>query len=194
MISVGITGGIGSGKTSVCAFFERLGIPVYYADERAKWLMANNIDLKAQITNAFGAEAYQNGALNRPFLAKTVFNNQEQLQKLNSLVHPAVWADTAAWMQAQSKNPYILYEAAILFESGSYKMLDKVITVYAPKNLRIERVMARDKVSKEEVELRMSKQMPDEEKMAKSDYIIYNDGSRGLLSQILNIHQELKSK
>jgi dephospho-CoA kinase len=194
MISVGITGGIGSGKTSVCRFFKTLGIPVYYADERAKWLMEHDVDLKKKITDTFGSEAYINGILNRQFLAKTVFANDEQLKKLNALVHPAVGADTANWMQQQLHQPYVLYEAAILFESGSYKMLDKIITVFAPKELRLKRVIERDKVSREDVEARMNKQLPDEEKMEKSDFVIYNDGSHTLISQILNIHQELISK
>lgn len=194
MISVGITGGIGSGKTSVCQFFETLGVPVYYADDRAKFLMNHNDELKNGIIEAFGTEAYnENGELNRPYLAKTVFNNNDQLQKLNSLVHPAVWADTAAWMQSNADKDYVLYEAAILFESGSYKMLDKVITVFAPEAVRLKRVMARDNVSAEEVKQRMTKQLPEEEKIAKSDYVIYNDGSQMLISQILKLNKELKN-
>ena len=192
MISVGITGGIGSGKTLVCNFFEILNVPVYYADDRAKFLMNSDEDIKQGIKNAFGPDAYdKNGKLNRAFLANQVFNNKEKLEKLNSLVHPAVWNDTSKWMQSNADEPYVLYEAAILFESGSYKMLNKVITVYAPKETRIKRVVARDKTNIKEVQKRIDNQMSYEEKIAKSDYVVYNDGSQELISQILNIHKEL---
>lgn len=192
MISVGITGGIGSGKTTVCRFFELLNVPVYYADLRAKALMIENQSLVKAIQNKFGKSAYlDNGRLNRAYLADVVFNNDEALQQLNALVHPAVFQDTAEWMQKNADQPYVLYEAAIMFESGSYKMLNKVITVYSPENMRIKRVMDRDQVSETDVRNRMAKQLSEEEKLKLADFVIYNDLQQPLISQILKIHKEL---
>ncbi|MEZ5007725.1 MAG: dephospho-CoA kinase [Chitinophagales bacterium] len=194
MISVGITGGIGSGKTTVCHFFELLGIPVYYADLRAKSLMVEDQDLIAAIKKTFGEASYsEKGQLNREYLAKVVFNNDVELQKLNALVHPAVFKDTANWMQKNADQSYVLYEAAIMFESGSYKMLNKVITVYSPESMRLERVMGRDNVTEQEVRSRMAKQMSEEEKIKLADFVIYNDLKQPLISQILKIHKELIS-
>ena len=192
MISVGITGGIGSGKTTVCHFFELLGVPVYYADSRAKSLMVEDQNLIAAIKRIFGNASYsESGQLNRAYLAEVVFNNDEELQKLNALVHPAVFKDTANWMQKNADQAYVLYEAAIMFESGSYKMLNKVITVYSPESMRLERVMGRDKVSEPDVRTRMAKQMSEEEKIKLADFVIYNDLKQPLISQILKIHKEL---
>lgn len=195
MLTIGITGGIGSGKTTVCRFFELLEVPVYYADARAKALMVEDETLKAGIISAFGSKSYlENGQVNRTFLADVVFQDEEALEKLNALVHPAVWQDTSQWIQSRmDHHPYVLYEAAILFESGSFKMVDKVITVYAPEDLRIQRVMQRDGVDEDAVRQRMSKQMSDEEKKDRADFVIHNDYSVSLVTQVLDIHKELIS-
>ncbi|MCO6478619.1 MAG: dephospho-CoA kinase [Phaeodactylibacter sp.] len=192
MLKVGITGGIGSGKTTACKVFETLGIPVYYADSQAKQLMVSDPRLVAGIKALFGPESYlRDGALNRPFIAQQVFSNDEKLKQLNALVHPAVAEDAERWHHAQENVPYTLKEAALLFESGSYKQLDKLITVSAPEKLRIQRVMERDGVSAEEVRARMKKQMPEEEKVKRSDFVIYNDGAHFLIRQVLDIHRAL---
>lgn len=192
MITVGITGGIGSGKTTVCRIFEFLHVPVYYADLRARQLMTDHPELVADIIHEFGKEAYQSdGSLNREYLANEVFGNEERLRKLNSLVHPRVWEDSANWFRKHSGHAYVLYEAAILFESGSYKMLDKTIHVSAPEDVRIDRVMNRDNVSGQDVKARMKHQMKEEEKAARADYIINNDGKHSIIVQVLAIHKEL---
>ena len=192
ILKVGITGGIGSGKTTVCKVFEALGIPVYYADWHARQLMVNAPRLVAGVKELFGPDAYlEDGALNRPYIAEKVFNNDKKLQQLNHLVHRVVAEDADRWHSAQENVPYTLKEAALLFESGNYKQLDKVITVFAPEDLRIQRVMDRDQVSSTEVRARMAKQMPEEEKLKRADYIVYNDGKHSLVRQVWDIHREL---
>jgi dephospho-CoA kinase len=192
MLGVGITGGIGSGKTTVCRFFEFLRVPVYYADIRAKQLMQEDNGLIAGIKSAFGDSAYDaGGRLNREYLAEHVFGDPDKLKRLNELVHPAVWQDSSGWMQAHEGHPYVLYEAAILFESGGHRFLDRTITIYAPEELRIKRVMARDGVDREDVLARMKNQMNEEQKMQLADYVINNDGKHSLVNQVLNIHKEL---
>ncbi|OWY21788.1 dephospho-CoA kinase [Sphingobacteriales bacterium UPWRP_1] len=191
MLTVGITGGIGSGKTTVCKIFATLGVPVYFADDAAKWLMENDQHLVAQIQEAFGHNAYlPDGRLNRQMLANVVFNNAGSLRRLESMVHPAVQAHAAQWIQQQTA-PYILKEAALLFESGSYKQLHKIIVVYAPPEVRLQRVQQRDNSTAQAVAARMSKQMPDEEKIKMADFIVYNDGTALLIPQVMNIHQQL---
>ncbi len=192
MLQVGITGGIGSGKTTVCKIFEILGIPVYYADERAKWLMTNDLNIIKDIKNEFGATAYnEKGELNRQYIAEIAFHNPEKLQALNALVHPAVFEDGRNWHRTQQNVPYTLKEAALLFESGSYKELDKIIVVTAPLDVRIQRVMERDQISQEAVQARISKQMLEEEKINQADYLIVNDGEQTLIAQVLIIHKSL---
>ena len=190
MLRVGITGGIGSGKSTVCRIFATLGIPIYYADIRAKELMISDSDVIHQIKNLFGKNAYdESGHLNRKFIAEQAFQNKNLLRQLNAIVHPAVFRDTLEWYQTNHEKAYTLYEAAIMFESGSYKFLDKVITVFAPLEDRIARTIKRDNISREEVLERIDKQMPEEEKMNRADYIIYNDHSQPLIEQVLNIHR-----
>lgn len=192
MLKAGITGGIGSGKTTVCKIFETLGIPVYYADDRAKWLMTHDEHLMSEIRNAFGADAYTpDGQLNRAYLSGVVFSDAEKLKQLNALVHPAVFNDGSAWHQAQTGAPYTLREAALLYESGSYKAIDKMIVVTAPLALRIARVMERDNISEAAVRARIEKQWPEEEKIKRADYVIYNDGAQLLVPQVLKIHRAL---
>lgn len=194
MLKVGVTGGIGSGKSTVCRFFEELGIPVYDADSRAKYLMQHEHYLIDQIKRKFGEDIYDDGKLNRKLLAERVFNDRPKLELLNSLVHPAVFRDNERWNEAQkAKNqPYIIKEAALLIESGSYKGLDKLIVVTAPLNVRVTRITGRDNSSAEEVMARVQNQLPEEEKLKLANYVIHNeDGMEGLKKQVLEIHQKL---
>lgn len=192
-LKIGITGSIGSGKTTVCHIFESLGIPVYYADGRAKWLMVNDPRLVSGVKKEFGEEAYYaNGTLNRHYLAQTVFHDAAKLKVLNALVHPIIADDSERWHHGQEGVPYTLKEAALLFESNNHLKLDKVIAVSCPENIRIQRVIKRDGMTEEEVRARMDKQMPDEEKIARADYIINNDGQTSLVQQVVKIHNTLK--
>jgi dephospho-CoA kinase len=194
MQHLGITGGIGSGKSTVCKIFETLGIPIYYADDRAKYLMSHDPDLIAGIIDLFGPEAYlEPHLLNRAHIAQVAFNDKDKLSQLNALVHPAVGRDGLEWQSAQKDVPYTLKEAALLYESGSYRSLDKIIVVTAPLELRIERVMARDGVKREDIEARISKQMPEAEKVSLADFVVYNDGEQALIPQVMNIHQQLST-
>ncbi len=191
-LRVGITGGIGSGKTTVCKIFEQLGIPVYYADERAKLLMTTNKSVISKLKKLFGEDAYlPDGALNRKWIAEIVFKDAEKLAKLNAIVHPAVQKDGEDWHKRQRKAPYTLKESALLFEIGSQIFFEKTITVSAPRALRLQRTMQRDGLSEAQVEARMDKQMSDEEKVQLADYVIVNDGLRLLLPQVLDIHRQL---
>jgi dephospho-CoA kinase len=191
-LQVGITGGIGSGKSLVCKVFNILGIPVYDADSRAKLLYVQNEELKHELIQHFGPESYTAiGELNRRYLANQVFNDSRKVELLNSLVHPRVGADYQAWVQQHKHFPYLIKEAALLFESGSYLSLDKVITVFAPVDLRIQRVISRDPHRRaQEIEAIIAKQLAEEEKISKADYVIYNDDKNLLLPQILGLHQK----
>jgi dephospho-CoA kinase len=169
-----------------------LGIPVYDADTRAKLLYVHNLDLKNEIIQAFGTEAYTAaGQVNRSYLANRVFNNSQSVALLNRLVHPRVGADYQAWVKQQTDAPYVLKEAALLFESGSFQSLDKVIAVFTPLPLRIQRISQRDKQrSVEEIQAIISKQMAEEEKIKRADYILYNDEGQLLIPQVLQLHKE----
>lgn len=194
VLKIGITGGIGSGKTTVCKMFEELGIPVYYADERAKYLMQHEHFLIDEIKKNFGEEVYDNGQLNRQLLASKVFHDKEKVKLLNSLVHPAVFRDTDRWVAEQqaTQTPYALKEAALLVESGSHNYLDKLIVVTAPQNVRLKRVVERDNVSSTDVMARMQNQLPEEEKVKLADFVIINDSDKEhLRQQVLKIHQQL---
>jgi dephospho-CoA kinase len=194
MLQVGITGGIGSGKTTVCQIFERMGVPVYYADVRAKELMETDKNLIVSIQNEFGKEVYDDeGNLNRKLLAEIVFGNEEKLLKLNSMVHPVVFKDNESWNQvlANKGYPYTLKEAALLVETGSYKTLDKLIVVTAPLQVRIARVMARDAATYEQVTARIKAQLPEEEKVKLANYVIDNNQIMDLVPQVTKIHVDL---
>jgi len=191
MIEAGITGGIGSGKTTVCRIFESMGIPVYYADPRAKFLMYKDKELKQQIKNLLGEEAYHsNGRPNRAVIATKIFSDKELLKGINSLVHPAVKNDYLKW-RAQQKSKYTLYEAALLVENNSYKKLDALIVVTAPESMRLARVVKRDNSNIEAVKSRMKNQLPESAKVAVADYLINNGGSQSLIPQIWEINQKL---
>lgn len=191
-LKVGITGGIGSGKTTVAKIFSILGIPIYYADERAKWLMAHHEPLKAEISNAFGKDSYtENGDLNRSYLAAEVFGNPEKTKLINKLVHPAVKEDFENWMKQQNA-PYVLKEAALLFETGSAKELDYIVTVSSPLKIRFNRILQRDPHRSEaQINAIIDQQLPDEEKIKQSDFVIKNIDNKLLIPQVLSIHNKL---
>lgn len=189
-----ITGNIGSGKTTVCRLFERLGIPVYYADAAAKRLMLEDEALKAGLIAAFGSETYlPGGQLNRSWLANKAFSNDATLAKLNGLVHPAVHRDAERWRKEKANAPYTLYEAAIVFELGRESSFDAVVVVSAPETVRRVRVMARDGATAEAFAARAAKQWPDDKKEAAANYVIDNDGSHLLLPQVLYLHRMLST-
>lgn len=192
MLKIGITGGIGSGKTTIAKIFEVLNIPVYYADDAAKGLMNLDVDLKKQIMHHFGSELYKSGSLDRALLSSIVFNNPEKLTLLNSLVHPVTIAHSNNWILEQ-RSPYILKEAALLFETEAYKSLDYIIGVEAPLELRLKRTMLRDNTTEEAVKSRISKQMNEDEKMRKSDFIIVNNDEQLLVPQVIALHEKLLS-
>jgi len=191
MYKVGITGGIGSGKTTICKVFEILGIPVFYADTVAKQIMVEDSLLIEGIKSTFGNESYLSGGkLNNKYIAGIVFNNEAELQKLNALVHPAVFRAFDTWEEqvVGTDVPYTLKEAALLFESGSYKMCDTNILVTAPIDIKINRVMQRDKVTAEQVKARMDKQMSDDDKAKLANHFIINDETHSIIEQVLNLH------
>lgn len=190
MIKVGITGGIGSGKSLVCQIFSTLGIPIYQADDAAKRLMQESEPLKQAITSLLGNNSYENGVLNRTYISQKVFQNPELLEKLNALVHPATIADAQYWMEKQS-TPYAIKEAALIFESGTQSDLDFVIGVYAPKSIRIQRVMKRNQITREQVLERMRQQLDEGLKMKLCDAVIINDQQEALIPQVIKIHQQI---
>jgi dephospho-CoA kinase len=187
---IGITGGIGSGKTLVSKVFSLLGVPVYNADDRAKFILHNDAEVMAKVKAVFGEEAYQNKVLNSAYLSQQVFNNEEKLQKLNSFVHPKVAVDFKRWCSEFKDCPYILKEAALLYETNSYKDLDKIIVVQSSSELRIKRILQRDpKRTKDAVKAIMAKQLPEEEKVKRADYIILNDEKNMIIPQVISLHQ-----
>ncbi len=197
MLRIGITGGIGSGKSIVARLFAALGAPVYDSDSRAKHLMAHDQLLRAQLVAAFGPETYTaEGVLNRVHLAQRVFKDAAQVAQLNGLVHPRVGQDFEAWVatQAAAGQPYILKEAALLYESGAYRQLDRIITVFAPPEVRAARVLSRDAHrTPTDVQAIMHQQLSDEEKLQRADYVIYNDDSQLVLPQVLALDEAFRN-
>jgi dephospho-CoA kinase len=193
MLKIGLTGGIGSGKSTVARIFEVLGIPIYYADEAAKRIMNENEALKEQIIDAFGPESYSGGPLNRAYLASRVFNDKEQLERLNALVHPVTIADSEQWMQRQT-TAYAIKEAALIFETGTQRYLDYVIGVSAPVSLRILRAMKRDHSTKEKVQAVIDRQLDESIKMKLCDFVIANNEQQAILPQVMGIHHILLEK
>jgi dephospho-CoA kinase len=192
MLKVGLTGGIGSGKSTVAAIFGTLGVPVSYADAEARRLMDEDIELRAAISRHFGSETYAGGKLNRKYLAGKVFDDPVKLALLNSLVHPVTIREGEQWMQAQEgHHPYAIREAALIFESRSAGHLDFVIGVYAPTAMRIHRAMQRDKSTREDILRRMSNQIDEDLKMALCDVVIQNDEQHAVIPQVLALHQRL---
>lgn len=188
---VGITGGIGSGKSTVCKIFASLDVPVYDSDSRAKNLMTTDGILINQIRKEFGDLSYnESGALNREYLSKTVFNDKTKLEKLNNLVHPRVAYDSERWIKENSNYPYLLKEAALLFESGAYKMLDKMIVVTAPESIRVRRVIQRDVGKTEEDVIKIIRsQYAEADNIKRADYVIANNEKELLIPQVLKLHE-----
>lgn len=187
---VGLTGGIGSGKSTIAKEFATLGIAVFNSDEQAKVLIANNAQVRKRIMATFGEEAYQNGEYNRAYIAQIVFNNSEKLAILNGIVHPALAKYFKQWAKKQT-SPYVVKEAAILFESASYKDCDYIITVTAPEEVRIARVMARDHCTEAQVRARMSQQWSDAQRIALSNAVIENIDLESAKEQVKRIHLQL---
>lgn len=191
MIKIGITGGIGAGKTTVCKELEKMGYPVFYSDDEAKNLMVENAEVVKQITALFGEDAYIDGQLNRVHLAKQIFTNNKLRENLNQIVHPAVRRAFVEWSEAQDAE-LVFNEAAILFETGQYKTFDYTVLVTAPTSIRIDRVVKRDNTTPEEVQKRIDNQWSDEEKIKLSSFVIVNDGKREILPQLDQIISQIK--
>ncbi len=189
-LKIGLTGGIGSGKSTVAKVFEVLGVPVFYADEAAKEMMNNNLVLRQHLVDAFGEETYMNNVVNRTYLSSVVFNNATQLERLNAIVHPATIAEAERWF-AQQTAAYVIKEAALLFESGSAAGLDYIVGVSAPQPVRIQRVMKRDNVTREQVLQRINKQINEAIKMKLCNFVLMNDGQQLLLPQVIELHKQL---
>lgn len=189
---VGITGGIGSGKTTVCKIFEFLGVPIFYSDEVAKNILVTNQSVIRQIQEVFGEEAYNlDSTYNKQFVASKIFNDRSLLLKLNSIIHPIVIEENLIWNNKYKDSPYIINESALIFESNKYKLFDKIIVVYCPEYIKIDRVMKRDNLNKDQVQERIKNQLADIEKIRLSDMVIINNNEISLLSQIHYIHNKL---
>ncbi|MDP2176418.1 MAG: dephospho-CoA kinase [Bacteroidota bacterium] len=191
MLKLGITGGIGSGKTTVCKIFEHLNVPIYYADERAKWLVNNHQNLKKDIIHHFGETSFIDGKYNRAYIADIVFKDKEKLNLLNQAIHPYVFEDWNKFCFLNSEKPLIIKEAAIMLETESKNTVDKIALVYSPIELRIERIKKRDRLDENQILKRMDMQMSDEEKMQLADYIIYNDLQHSLIDQVNDLYHKL---
>lgn len=193
MIKIGITGGIGSGKTYICEKFKKLGIKVYNADKNAKKLININQIIRTKLIDNFGDKIYINSKLNKEKLSEIIFNNPEKLKIVNSIVHPEVNKDFELWCNKNISEKIIIKEAAILFESDSYKNVDKIISVISPIELRIKRILLREKTTESEIYKKINNQISDIEKIKKSDFIIYNDNIINLDNQIIKIFNILNS-
>ncbi|QHL88288.1 dephospho-CoA kinase [Nibribacter ruber] len=191
MLKIGITGGIGSGKSIVCRCFQLLDVPVYDSDARAKWVMHGDPELREGLISTFGPNTFDaQGNLDRPYLAQRVFHNQEELAKLNALVHPQVRKDFHRWLEAHAQAPYILKEAALMFESTAYTQVDHVLTVSAPVALRQKRTLARDPHrTAQDIDAIIHKQLPEEERLRRSQFVLYNDDRQLVLPQVIQLHQ-----
>ena len=189
-LRIGLTGGIGSGKSTVAKVFQVLEVPIFYADDAAKELMNNDAALRLQLIDAFGEQTYVDGALNRVYLSSIVFKDSHQLERLNAMVHPATIAAAERWFAKQTAR-YVIKEAALLFESGSSAELDFIIGVTAPQSLRIQRTMKRDNITREQVLQRMDKQIDETIKMKLCDFVLMNDEQQMLLPQVIKLHEDL---
>lgn len=190
MIIVGLTGGIGSGKTTVAKEFKKLGIPIYIADDEAKKLMHKSKIIKRKLIQLFGSESYIDGDLNRPFIANIIFNNKSYLDKMNAIIHPRVARHFEKWVLKQ-KSPYVIKEVAILFENGGDKACDYVITVTADMETRIQRLLNRDNTTKEKIQAIINNQLSDSEKIKKSHFVIKNTTLQSIKIQVEKIHKKL---
>ncbi|HLF63271.1 MAG TPA: dephospho-CoA kinase [Saprospiraceae bacterium] len=193
MLKVGLTGGIGSGKSTVASIFSLLGVPVYIADLRAHELMIRNQTIREKIIALLGVKAYDAHHLpDRKYIAAKVFEDKGLLENLNSIIHPVIRDDFESWCTSFSDRFYIIQEAAVLFESGGAALMNENILVWAPEDLRMKRVMARDRVAGAEVQARMQVQLADEDKAAQSQFLIINDNEHSLIRQVLDIDQALR--
>ena len=188
MIKVGITGGIGSGKSLICKVFLCLGVPVYHADIEAKVLTNTDSGIRNQLTGLLGEDIYANGSLDRQKMAGLIFNNSGLLLNVNKIIHPRVAAHFQNWLEQHTKEPYIIQESAILFESNTYKFFDKIVTVTSPEEIRMKRVISREGMTVETVRSIMQNQMPEEEKISRSHHVIINDENKLVLPQVLKLH------
>jgi dephospho-CoA kinase len=189
-LKVGITGGIGSGKSTVCAVLTAMGYPVYNSDERAKTIMETSPEVRQQLIAAFGEQTFHNNQLNRPFLAEAIFNNPAKREQINAIVHPAVRADFKQWTSAQTSS-IVFQESALLIETGGYRLLDFTVLVTAPEELRLKRVLARDRADEEAIRSRIKSQLPDEEKRINADFVMVNDDQSLVVPQINELLKEL---
>ena len=189
---IGITGGIGSGKSIICKIFSTLNIPIYDADSRAKYLIKNDITLKESIKNLLGENAYMpTGEYDRTWVASKVFNNPDLLNQLNLLVHPCVKKDSHNWVKKYPKSTFLLYEAALMKAAGDHNMFEKVVVINAPTNLRIKRIQQRDKRSEQEIRDIIARQITDEERLKIADYVIENDDKKPVLEQVLTLYKKI---
>jgi len=191
VLKIGITGGIGSGKTTVCSVFKSLGIPVYHADERARYLTETNLNIRQQIIRMFGTKSYNESGYNSKYIAGLVFNDSKLLDNLNAIIHPYVYRDFKNWALNYTDTPYIIEEAAILFESGANKNMDHIIFIDSPLELRLKRVVKRDKMSREIVFKRINQQWLADKIRQLADWNIINNDKELILPQILEIHDRL---
>lgn len=193
MITLGLTGGIGSGKTTVTSIFKLLNIPIYIADVASKRLVATSPIIKNELIKLYGEDLFGKNGLNKQMLAQIIFSDKEELDRVNKIIHPLVEKDFYEWraLQKQKKHKFVIHEAAILFESGFNKIVDKAILVYSPLELRIERCMKRDNISHEEVLKRINNQWSDEKKLELCDFVIYNEDSQSLIKQVCHLIKNL---
>ena len=194
MISIAITGGIGSGKSYVSALLQKQGIPIYNADDEAKRLMLGDEGIREGLIDLLGDEVYTDGNLNKPLLASYLFADAENAARINSIVHPRVKADFRSWLKAHQESEIAALECAILYESGFEDTLDFVVMVYAPEELRVERAMRRDNATEQQIRARIAAQMNDEEKCRRADYVVFNDGSIPLERQLADLIAQLKTR
>ena len=193
MTRIGITGGIGSGKTYVCQLLQQRGIPVYHCDDEAKRLMTESPLIRRRIKRILGPEAYTPSGLNKPLIARYLFADPSHAQRINAIVHPVVRQDFLLWTQQQT-SPIVAQECALLFESGFHDTVDVTVEVYAPQPLRLQRAIQRDNATAEQIQARMAQQMPEEEKRQRADYTLLNDGTADLEEQIEKLLEAIKSK
>jgi dephospho-CoA kinase len=189
-LKLGVTGGIGSGKTTVCKVFGVLGIPVFSADDEAKRIQDNDREVQIKINSLAGKDLFSSGKLDRPELAKIIFNNKELLEKVNFLIHPAVFRSFGEWVNKQD-SPYSIMEAAILFESGAFRLMDRIVTVVTPLEERIERLLSGNKLSREQIMERIKNQIDDESRVKQSDFVISNSENDMIIPAIIGIHEEM---
>lgn len=192
-MKIGITGGIGSGKSYVCNLLKQWGLPVYNCDDEAKRLMTESPIIRHQLTALIGENAYRNNELNKPIIAEYLFANAENAEKVNGIVHPVVKQDFENWTKEQT-TPIVIQECALLFESGFSDTVDVTVEIYAPKEIRLERAMKRDNATRQQVEARMASQMDEEEKRAQANYCIINDGKADLNAQIEELFTQLNNQ